>query len=483
MRKSEISVYLTALLTIACLVFLSANLSFAGTVNLPKTGQVTCYDPAGNVIPCKGTGQDGEIRAGMEWPEPRFKDNGDGTVTDNLTGLMWLKNANCFGSMDWQQALDKVADFNANPGSYSCGGYAATYNDWRLPNRKELHSLTAFSRFDPALPEEHPFSDVQVNYEYWSSTTCALHKDQACLVSMFTGAVAGGLKLYYYYLNVWAVRGGQSEPLVHLDILSATDFIHLPKTGQTTSYAAGDDGALKRGMAWPEPRFKDNGDGTATDNLTGLMWLKNANCFGKKTWQEALDAVADLNANPGAYTYCGYTATYNDWALPNVNEPESLINAEEPDSGIWLNGQGFVNVQSYIYWSSTTYAGRTDHAWAVLMSPCGVGRNAKTKGYYVWPVRAGYGLSLYVEPSGNCGGRSPCYSTIQAALNIAGDGALIKVGIGTYRESITLNASKSLTIQGGWDSSFSTQTSNTTFIKAPKAAQGSLTLQMVTIRP
>src|SRR5215831_10404550 len=52
----------------------------------------------------------------------------------------------------------------------------------------------------------------------------------------------------------------------------------VPRTGQTTSYAAGDDGALQKGVAWPTPRFTDNNNGTITDNLTGLIWLKNANC-------------------------------------------------------------------------------------------------------------------------------------------------------------------------------------------------------------
>ena len=54
----------------------------------------------------------------------------------------------------------------------------------------------------------------------------------------------------------------------------------VPKTGQTTSYATGDDGELEKGVAWPNPRFTDNNNGTVTDNLTGLIWLKHANCFG-----------------------------------------------------------------------------------------------------------------------------------------------------------------------------------------------------------
>jgi hypothetical protein len=52
----------------------------------------------------------------------------------------------------------------------------------------------------------------------------------------------------------------------------------VPRTGQTTSYAASDDGALQRGVVLPTPRFTDNSNGMITDNLTGLIWLKNANC-------------------------------------------------------------------------------------------------------------------------------------------------------------------------------------------------------------
>ena len=57
------------------------------------------------------------------------------------------------------------------------------------------------------------------------------------------------------------------------------------KTGQTTSYATGDDGDLEAGVAWPIPRFKDNNDGTILDTLTGLIWLKNANCIQIKSQQ------------------------------------------------------------------------------------------------------------------------------------------------------------------------------------------------------
>jgi len=82
--------------TVLMLVLITAVVS-AGTVNLPRTGQTKCYDTYGTEISCAGTGQDGEIQAGVAWPEPRFTDNGDGTMTDTLTGLMWTKDANLPG--------------------------------------------------------------------------------------------------------------------------------------------------------------------------------------------------------------------------------------------------------------------------------------------------------------------------------------------------------------------------------------------------
>lgn len=175
--------------------------------------------------------------------------------------------------------------------------------------------------------------------------------------------------------------------------------VDLPKTGQTTCYNArecegtGQDGETQAGVAWPAPRFVNNGDGTITDNLTGLIWLKSGDCFGSLHWQTALDKVFDLNTNPGTYTCGGYTATYNDWVLPNVNELESLVNAEEPDLPTWLNEQGFVNVQSDQsdrYWSSTTDAHFTDFAWVVYMDGGYVYKDYKTSNSnHVWPVRAG----------------------------------------------------------------------------------------------
>jgi len=171
-----------------------------------KTGQTTCYDSSGNAIDCANTGQDGDIQAGVEWPDPRFTDNGNGTITDNLTGLMWLKDANCFDpTMVWQDALDKVADLNANPSSYYCGSYSGNYTDWRLPNRKELFSLVDYSNGSSLL--EDLFENVKC--DYWSSSTCVHSKDGAWRVKILNGGHMIHDNKSSNNNYVWSVRSGQ----------------------------------------------------------------------------------------------------------------------------------------------------------------------------------------------------------------------------------------------------------------------------------
>lgn len=90
---------------------------------------------------------------------------------------------------------------------------------------------------------------------------------------------------------------------------------------------------------------------------------------------------------------------------------------------------------------------------------------------------------IYMDTAGYCNSLAPCYTSIQDAINAAVNGTVVRVAQGDYPVSITLNTPKSLTLQGGWNSTFISQAPNTTFIKAPKVNQGSLTLQMVTIKP
>ncbi len=179
----------------------------------------------------------------------------------------------------------------------------------------------------------------------------------------------------------WGLRNGAWG----LQIGTMPDSAGVPKTGQTTSDATGDDGDLEMGVEWPSPRFTDNGDGTVTDNLTGLVWLENANCFGTRNWTGALS-----DANGLATGSCGLTdgSSAGDWRLPNVRELQSLI-----DYGVDFpalpDGHPFTGVESTTYWSSTANAYYTSYAWSVYLSFGSVSYGSMSNTYYVWPVRGG----------------------------------------------------------------------------------------------
>ena len=167
----------------------------------------------------------------------------------------------------------------------------------------------------------------------------------------------------------------------------------VEKTGQTKSYETGDDGDLETGVAWPNPRFTDNEDGTVTDNLTGLIWLKDANCFGSRNWATALSDCNGL-ANGSCNLTDGSVA--GDWRLPNLKELHSLIHygvyspalPNTAGTDRWTEGDPFSNVQSLgFYWSSNTHT--VDSAYGVSPGHGGIGFNPKINDYDVWPVRGG----------------------------------------------------------------------------------------------
>jgi hypothetical protein len=172
---------------------------------VPKTGQTACWDAGGAPIACAGTGQDGEYQLGAS-ASPRFTDNADGTVTDNLTGLIWLQNANCIGRQTWTDALTASNALASGACGLTDGSVVGT---WRLPNVKELQSLLDFSQTNPALPPlppGYPFSGVQ-SFLYWSSTTYASGPLYAWVVYLDNGDVYSDDKRNDYF--VWPVRGGQ----------------------------------------------------------------------------------------------------------------------------------------------------------------------------------------------------------------------------------------------------------------------------------
>jgi hypothetical protein len=174
----------------------------------------------------------------------------------------------------------------------------------------------------------------------------------------------------------------------------------VAKTRQTTSYHEGDDGGRQKGVEWPVPRFIDEGDGAIYDKLTGLIWLKNANCFGPRDWYQAL-----TDCNVLANGQCGLTdgSSGGQWRLPNKFELESLRDMRywEPalsnsaGTGQWTLGDPFTNLKtSYLdsyYWSSTTYTRIPLNAWTMEMHETGGFVFSKFgNNFYVWPVRGGH---------------------------------------------------------------------------------------------
>lgn len=347
----------------AVLVSLSGTgISFA----VAKTGQVVSHDPGGR--------DDGALRSGRAWPEPRFEENPDATITDLLTGLTWAKDAQVMnardpgydgdgdadGNVTWQHALDYVAKLNAE----AFLGHA----DWRLPDIRELRSLASYGAPDGAswLVEqgfEHVFA-----YGYWSSTTDQGHPADAWCLWLWSGQVMRHSKIDANgnFAMVWPVRGvatglastGQVECF-------GSDGEGLPCTG------TGQDGGVPSGLAWPEPRFESAAEGTLRDHLTGLTWVADVGASGAVacpgagatfTWGDALAHVSCL----GAEAYLGHA----DWRLPNVNELESLLHFGSSPPTSWLEAQGFAGIP-WCGWTSTTRADTATRAYAIDLQHLG----------------------------------------------------------------------------------------------------------------
>lgn len=368
----------TALMFLSFLIFSSTAL--AGSIQLPQTGQATTYS----------IGDDGDIRSGVPWPNPRFSSGGTGCRTDNLTGLTWAQNGNLPNAqLTWEDALAYIITLNA-------GGGICGHSDWRLPNVNELATLINANETNSASwlnAAGQGFSNVQAA-KYWTSTTYAnLTWGNAWAVDMWEGGTYDYAKTSVFY--ILPVRGTTSGPAL------------VPATGQTVSYSvtAGEDGDLKMGVPLPTTRFQDNGDGTATDELTGLVWLKDANCIqthystfdaggsygpattGQVIWERALDFIDGMNA--GLYPLCD--GGHHDWRLPNRNELRSLVNYESKPGDYYsslISTYGFSNIESNLYWSSTTRANNTGDAWVLNTGYNEIWSAGKTVIRYLWPVRS-----------------------------------------------------------------------------------------------
>jgi hypothetical protein len=317
------------------------------------TGQAACYGNSG-VTACP---QEGQAFAGQDGNyqgiAPAYKDNGDGTVTDLNTGLMWQKTSD-FNSDGKINAQDKMSFDNAL--SYADSFTLAGYNDWRLPTIKELYSLMNFAgRTGSAGPSTSQAPADAVPY------------------------------LDTKYFDFAYGDGDAGERFIDAQYWSSTRYVGTTMNGNATAFGVNfADGRIKgygtaarnfrdnryvryvRGNAYGVNAFVDNGGGTITDNATGLTWLQqDSGGFkagtrgdGSLNWQEALAWCESLD-------YAGAS----DWRLPNAKELHSIVDYTRSPSTTnsaaidplfqatylpnGVNNNGYANYAHY--WSSTTH--------------------------------------------------------------------------------------------------------------------------------
>jgi cysteine-rich repeat protein len=179
----------------------------------PRTGQTTCWNSLGAVISCAGTKQDGELLKGAALA---YVDNGDGTITDINTGLMWEKLSDDGTINDWDNQYSWDNAFAVKLVALNGGGGFALHTDWRLPNKKELESIVNAEVFTPAVSSVFDTGCVlgatvltgscTQPTKYWSSSSFALGPASAWSVDFDAGDATGNAKAGLAHVR--AVRAG-----------------------------------------------------------------------------------------------------------------------------------------------------------------------------------------------------------------------------------------------------------------------------------
>jgi hypothetical protein len=259
-------------------------------LRLPDTGETTSYTST--------FGEDADFSINV----PFFTLNGDGTVTDTVTGLMWQQTDG--GEMT-------VEDAAIYCDTLTLGGHA----DWRLPDAHEAFSILNHQFSNPAL-DATVFTTTAA--EYWWTSDRQVNDSNKVWVTNAGGGIGNHPK------TETISAGGTKRFHVRAVIDINTPQI-IPN------------------------HFTDNGDGTITDNLTNLIWQKIP-YSDTLTWEQALSYADTLTLDGN-----------NDWRLPNIKElqsinDESLINPS-------VNTAFFSTIGVNKYWSSTTLPNQTDKAW------------------------------------------------------------------------------------------------------------------------
>ena len=167
--------------------------------------------------------------------------------------------------------------------------------------------------------------------------------------------------------------------------------------------------------------------------------------------------------------------------IVTTTTPSSITSTTAASGGNVTSGGGVSVMAKGVCWSpaanpttsnSKTSDGTGTGSFTSTITGLSPGTTYHVRAYATNSVGTGYGSdvtfktpyssTLYVSISGDCGEKTPCYAYIQEAIDAASTGSVILIAQGTYDESIVLNEPKALTLQGGWDSTFTTQSSYTT---------------------
>ncbi|MFC2150776.1 DUF1566 domain-containing protein [Calditrichota bacterium] len=268
----------------------------AGDYPIVDTGQIDCYNVSQPMeAPDPGEefyGQDAQYNEIQL--SPQYRDNGDGTVSDINTGLMWV-----------QARGDKMSWTNAYEGAAECevGGY----DDWRMPTIKELYSLILFTgNTQPTIEASTPFLNADYfGFEYGDEDMGERIIDcQDWSATEYIGLTMGGdTTVFGVNFADGRIKG---YPKYRREQNMADNKLYVRYVRGNSDYGTND--------------FVDNQDGTLSDRATGLMWMQSDSETGMN-WQEALVWVQEKNNEE----YLGYS----DWRLPNAKELQSLLDYSE----------------------------------------------------------------------------------------------------------------------------------------------------------
>lgn len=294
------------------------------------TSQGLCYNSSESMeAPAEGEafyGQDAQYTGNV----PSYIDNGDGTVTDNVTGLIWAQDLS-EKAMSWEEA-----------GEYCENLELGGYDDWRLPSIKELWSIRDFSQGWPWVNTDYFYlvgDGTEANQQHSWSSDLYLVKDEY-QNDQVVGSPA-------FIVNDWTG---------HIKAMSGNRFVRAVRGDE---YGIND--------------FVDNGDSTITDKATGLMWSKDDSGNGME-WEAAL-----------AYAEGSEYAGYDDWRLPNAKELQSIADY----SGTFPA----IDTSVFNLTELTNIKGQTDYPfyWSSTSNPVEGSDGAVAKGsVYAWALAAGY---------------------------------------------------------------------------------------------